>query len=280
MRLPLYLSGVVAAGGLLFGAALPAQAAPTPTPDGGVTPSPGAETVTKAGTSFLTAAEIEAGQPVEVDAATGEYLYWSFAARAGQVHDIEATVTLPADRTGDQAWTIEVFDGLRRRQACVDGVQSPVAKTTDTAVELRCSLRRVRSWAEPWSGDPLPGTYYVRLSITQLPEEDLGQSATVSLVIGAENAGTSADDGELAAPLNPVTRSGTVNAQPSAAPSGTPLAGAADDADGEGWSWDWLPDLPKFSARWFWTAGGGVLAAIAGVVGFALTRRPRVPARP
>ncbi|GAB7038430.1 MULTISPECIES: peptidase [Catenuloplanes] len=277
MRLSPYLSGAVIVGGLLLGAAVPAQAAPaTPTPDGGVTPSPGAQTVTKAGTSFLTAAEIEAGQPVEVDAATGEYLYWAFAARAGQVHDIEATVTLPpaADRTGDQAWTIEVFDGLRRRQACVDGVQSPVAKTTDAEVELRCSLRRVRSWAEPWSGDPLPGTYYVRLSITNLPEKDLGQSAKVALLVGATDAGTSADDGKLAAPLDPVTRAGTVNAQPSA--SGAPLASAEDDD--AAWSWDWLPDLPKFSARWFWTAGGGVLAAIAGVVGFALTRRPRVRA--
>ncbi|MDP9795237.1 hypothetical protein J2S43_003749 [Catenuloplanes nepalensis] len=270
------LTGFLITGGILLGAALPAQAAPaTPTPDAGVTPSPGAETVTKAGNSFLTAAEIEAGQPVEVDAATGEYLYWAFAARAGQVHDIEATVTLPAGRSGDQAWTIEVFDGLRRRQACVDGVQSPVAKAADAAVELRCSLRRVRSWAEPWSGDPLPGTYYVRLSITDMPEKDLGQSAKVSLLVGATNAGTSADDGELAAPLDPVTRAGTVNAQPSA--SGTPLA-TADDEESEGWSWDWLPDLPKFSARWFWTAGGGVLAAIAGVVGFALTRRPRVRA--
>jgi hypothetical protein len=267
---------VLGGAALLLGLAAPAQAAPTPTTDTEVTPSPGAQTVTKAGTNFNNAAVIEAGQPVEVDAATGEYLYWSFAATAGQVHDIAATVTLPpaADRTGDQAWTVEVFDGLRRRQACVDGVQSPVAKTADASVELRCTLRRVRSWAEPWSGDPLPGTYYVRLSITEMPEPDLGQPAKVSLLVGGSDAGTSADDGELAAPLNPVTKAGTVNAQPAAGPSGGPLAGA--DADSDSWNWDWLPSLPEFSARWFWTAGGGVLAAIAGVFGFALTRRPRV----
>ncbi|MFI5842131.1 peptidase [Catenuloplanes sp. NPDC051500] len=267
---------VLGGAALLLGLAAPAQAAPTPTTDTEVTPSPGAQTVTKAGTNFNNAAAVDAGQPVEVDAATGEYLYWSFAATAGQVHDIAATVTLPpaADRTGDQAWTVEVFDGLRRRQACVDGVQSPVAKTADAEVKLRCTLRRVRSWAEPWSGDPLPGTYYVRLSITAMPEKDLGQPAKVSLLVGADEAGTSADDGELAAPLNPVTKAGTVNAQPSAAPSGSPLAGSSDAGD-DGWNWDWLPSLPEFSARWFWTAGGGMLAAIAGVVGFALTRRPR-----
>jgi hypothetical protein len=33
--------------------------------------------------------------------------------------------------------------------------------------------------------------------------------------------------------------------------------------------------LPNLGSRWVWTAIGGVLAAVAGVVGFAVTRRPR-----
>ncbi|NYF56780.1 hypothetical protein HDA35_002611 [Micromonospora purpureochromogenes] len=35
--------------------------------------------------------------------------------------------------------------------------------------------------------------------------------------------------------------------------------------------------LPDLGSRWIWSTVGGVLAAVAGVVGCALTRRPRRP---
>ncbi|WFE33620.1 peptidase [Micromonospora sp. WMMD975] len=227
-------------------------------------PSPGATTVTKAGTSFLTATTIDAGQPVRVGASTGDHLYWSFRADAGQVHQLDVTVTFPKPRTGASTWTVEVFDGLRRRQACTAGAQTPTVDAAATAVTLGCTLRRVRPWAEPWSGDPLPGTYYVRLSVTELPEPDLGLPIEVDLLVGAaDSGGASGDDGELAAPLVPNTRAGTVLA---AEPTPEPVA--EEETDLTGW-------LPEAGSRWVWTSVGGVLAAVAGVVGFALTRRPR-----
>ncbi|MBP1780817.1 hypothetical protein J3R08_000667 [Micromonospora sp. HB375] len=227
-------------------------------------PSPGATTVTKAGTSFLTATTVTAGQPVQVGASTGDHLYWSFRADAGQVHEITATVRFPKRRTGASTWTVDVFDGLRRRQACTAGAQTPTADAAATSVALGCTLRRVRPWAEPWSGDPLPGTYYVRLSVTDLPEPDLGLPVEVEMLVGAtDEGGASGDDGELAAPLVPNTRAGTVLA---AEPTPEPVAEEETDLTG------WLPDA---GSRWVWTGVGGVLAAVAGVVGFALTRRPR-----
>ncbi|MFR9777061.1 peptidase [Micromonospora sp. MS34] len=230
------------------------------------TPSPGAATVTKAGTSFLTATAITAGQPVRVGASTGDHLYWSFRAEAGQVHEIAAAVSFPKGRTGASTWTVDVFDGLRRRQACTAGAQTPTADASATSVALGCTLRRVRPWAEPWSGDPLPGTYYVRLSVTDLPESDLGLPIDVDLLVDADGeGGTSGDDGRLAAPLVPNTRAGTVlTAEP------TPEPVAEERTDLTAW-------LPEAGSRWVWTTVGGVLAAVAGVVGFALTRRPRRP---
>ncbi|WP_229402794.1 peptidase [Micromonospora okii] len=258
MRTPLIRSGaaLVAAAALTLPAA-PALAAPTP--------SPGAATVTKAGTSFLTATGITAGQPVRVGASTGDYLYWSFPADAGQVHEITGTVTFPKGRTGASTWTVEVFDGLRRRQACTAGAQTPTAAASATSVALGCTLRQVRSWAEPWSADPLPGTYYVRLSVVDLPEPDLGLPVDVELLVSAVGDGDAPDDGELSAPLVPNTKAGTVLTAEPATPA---------EEDDEGFLDGWLPDL---SSRWIWTTTGGVLAAVAGVVGFALTRRPRRP---
>ena len=255
MRTPIRLAAATAAAGLALapGAAL---AAPSP--------SPGATTVTKAGTSFLTATTITAGQPVRVGASTGDHLYWSFRAEAGQVHEVGVTVTFGKPRTGPSTWTVDVFDGLRRRQACTAGAQTPTVDAAATGVTLGCTLRRVRPWAEPWSGDPLPGTYYVRLSVTDLPEPDLGLPIEVGLLAGAtDSGGASGDDGELAAPLVPNTRAGTVlTAEP------TPEPAAEEETDLTGW-------LPEAGSRWLWTSVGGVLAAAAGVVGFALTRRPR-----
>ncbi|MEV7225957.1 peptidase [Polymorphospora sp. NPDC051019] len=249
-------AALTAAGLVLLAVPVPAQAAPTP--------SPGATPVTRAGTSFLTATGIAAGQPVRVDAATGDYLYWSFPATAGERHEITATVSFPESRSGPSTWTVEVFDGLRRRQSCTAGAQTPTAGASAASVSLGCALRQVRSWAEPWSADPLPGTYYVRLSVTELPEADLGLPVDVELLVSSDASG-SRDDGELKAPLVPNTKAGAVlNAEPVA---------QQDEEDGTGY-FDWLPDL---GSRWVWSAIGGVLAAVAGVVGFALTRRPRRP---
>ncbi|MFF0367040.1 peptidase [Micromonospora sp. NPDC005087] len=258
MRTALFrsLAAVLAAGG---SALLPAAAVAAPTP------SPGATPVTRAGTSFLTATPITAGQPVRVDASVGDHLYWSFPATAGQVQEISATVTLPKARGGDSTWTVDVFDGLRRRQACTAGAQTPTVDARASSVALGCTLREVRPWAEPWSADPLPGTYVIRLSVVDLPEPDLGAPIDVDLLVGTvADRGASADDGELAAPLVPNTKAGTVL-------TAVPAADAEADDEGDSLA-DWLPDL---GSRWVWTGIGGVLAAVAGVVGFALTRRPR-----
>lgn len=253
-------AALAAAGAVL----LPAAASATPTP------SPGAATVERAGTSFLTATPVGAGQPVQVAATIGDYLYWSFSATAGQQAEIALTVALPpGKRTGTSTWTVDVFDGLRRRQACTAGAQTPTAAADATEVRLGCTLRRVRSWAEPWSGDPLPGTYFVRLSVVDLPESDLGLPIQVDMLVGATDAGTSADDGELKAPLVPPARPGKLVA---AAGSPDPSASPNLVAEEEDTALDWLPDL---SARWIWTTVGGVLAAVAGVVGFSLTWRRR-----
>ncbi|SNY37378.1 peptidase [Paractinoplanes atraurantiacus] len=221
-----------------------------------------------AGTSYLTATPIDTTRPVQVSAVTGDYLYWSFPATAGQQPELTAKVTLPpvADRHGYQAWTIEVFDGLRRRQPCVAGEQSPIVTNDATEVALGCKLRQVRSWAEPSDQDPLPGTYYVRLSSTALPEQDLGLPLKADLTLTAEKGDTGADQGKLAAPLNPVNRPGTVMTE---TPTPAPSSSATPDES-------WASDLvPEFSSRWVWTASGGFLAAIAGLVGFSFTRRRR-----
>lgn len=243
---------LVAAGLALLAPAGAAQAAPTP--------SPGATPVTRAGTSFLTATEIAAGQPVRVDAAVGDYLYWSFSAVAGERHEITAAVSLPKSRSGASTWTVEVFDGLRRRQACTAGAQTPTTDAAAGSVSLGCTLRQVRSWAEPWSADPLPGTYYVRLSVTELPEQDLGLPTDVELLVAAVGE-ASRDDGVLAAPLVPPTEAGTLLD-----------AATVEPPDGDDGFFGWLPEL---GSRWVWSTLGGILAAVAGVVGFGLTRRPR-----
>ncbi len=249
--------------------AAPAPALATPVlaaPSGGPTPSPGAATVTKAGTSFLSATPVAAGQPVRVGASTGEYLYWSFPAEAGETHEITASVSLAQDRTGTSTWSVEVFDGLRRRQACTAGAQTPTADASASTVAVGCTLRRVRPWAEPWSADPLPGTYYVRLTVVDVPEPDLGLPINVDLLVSTTgDADTSEEDGKLEAPLVPPTKAGEVlDSVPTVAP---------EDED-DGWNLDLTGWLPEAGSRWVWTTIGGILAAVAGVVGFALTRRP------
>lgn len=237
------------------------------------TPSPKARpTIGTAGTSFLTATEVRPGWPVRLSASTGDYLYWSFAAAAGQTDRVGVSVTLPpaANRHGDQTWIVEVFDGLRRRQSCTAGPQTVTAQAGAAKVVLGCTLRRIRSWAEPWSSDPLPGTYYVRLSAAGLPEPDLGLPIQVRLRVTAKNGDAEPPGGRMRAPLSPAVNAGATMA-PDAMPSASPSpADSAPRPVQRARSWLSWP-----SSRWWWTIGGGVLATIAGVAGYTLTRHPR-----
>ncbi|MDN3354119.1 hypothetical protein [Actinomadura sp. DC4] len=253
LLLSLPFAGLVALAG-------PALAEETPTP------SPSA-TVTTAGTSFLTATKVEADQPVRVSGSTGDYQYWSYEAAAGETDRLAITITLPpgSSRHGPATWTVDVFDGLRRRQACTAGSQTSTAATGTGTVALHCLLRQVRSWADPWSDEPLPGTYYVRLSATGLPEQDLGLPIQTDVTLDAHGGDAQPDNAKLKAPLSPKVDPGATVA-PQAAPSASPEAGPLQRA--KGWfSWP--------SGRWWWTIGGGVLAAMTGVGGYSLTRHPR-----
>ncbi|MFF7638237.1 peptidase [Kitasatospora sp. NPDC008050] len=247
----------------------------------------GAAPVTTSGTSFLTATTLAPGQSAQVAASTGDYLYWAFAASAGQTDTVKVDVTLPpsAQRHGTQTWTVDVFDGLRRRQACTAGPQSGTADQNTGAVSMSCTLRQIRSWAEPWSGDPLPGTYYVRLSVTDVQQPDLGLAAQVNLQVGSAGGADDAqpEGGDLKAPLVPPVNPGAT-AAPGAvsAPSPTPAATAAATPGGALVA---APTAPKshwysglfsgWNTRWFWTLGGAALASLAGVGGYTLTRHPR-----
>jgi hypothetical protein len=257
-----FLVSLPFAGLVSLAAAGPAAADETPSPS----PS---RTVDTAGTSFLTATTVEAGQPVRVSASTGDYLYWSFDAAAGETDRLAVTITLPpsASRHGPATWTVDVFDGLRRRQACTAGSQTATAATGAATVALHCLLRQVRSWADPWSDEPLPGTYYVRLSAIGLPEQDLGLSIRTDLALTVRKGDPQPDNAKLKAPLSPKADPGATVA-PQAVPSSVPSSEAEPVERAKNWfSWP--------SGRWWWTIGGGVLAAVAGVGGYSLTRHPR-----
>ena len=132
MRTRFFAAAQAAAVVALLAAAGPAAA------DDSASPSPSASDapVTTAGTSFLTATNVQPGQPVQLSASTGDYLYWSFAAAAGQTDRIAVTVVLPpaAGRHGAATWSVDVFDGLRRRQACTWGAQTATAAADAEAV--------------------------------------------------------------------------------------------------------------------------------------------------
>ncbi|MFF2074589.1 peptidase [Kitasatospora sp. NPDC058162] len=246
---------------LALGAPAASAAAPSPTATASGTPAP----ATKAGTSFLTAVNLSPGQDANVAVSTGDYLYWAFGASEGQTPTVSLTVNLApaADRHGPQTWTVEVFDGLRRRQACTAGTQNATGDQNTASLTLNCTLREVRTWAEPWSGDPLPGTYYVRLSVTDAPQPDLGLAATTQLHVAAKGNADNAqpEGGELKAPLVPPVGGGASTAK-----------AAAPVAAQEHWYTGWFSG---WNSRWYWTIGGGFLAALAGVLGFHLTRHPR-----
>jgi hypothetical protein len=251
---------------LTLGLAAPPAAAdssPSASPSGD-DPAP-----TSAGTSFRTATEIEQGQQATADGSAGDYLYWSFPADAGQRPTVRATVRLP-DEHAAQAWQIDVYDGLRRRQACQYGAQRRTAAADAASVELACVLRTVRAWSEPWAGDPLPGTYYVRLTAVGLPTSDLGLPVDTEVRVDSKDMGGSAAvDGSLAEPLVP---GATLEPESENGDSAAVLAGLEPE---DGWTSGWWSD------RWVWTGVGGLLAALAGIGGYTLTRGsgrpPRVP---
>ncbi|WP_329275210.1 hypothetical protein [Streptomyces sp. NBC_00691] len=274
MRTVRTLATAALAGAALLGLAAPAALADSPSPS----TDPGKDTAsvvgpTEAGTTFRTAARFLPGQQATAQAATGDYLYWVFPADTGQRPTVDATVTLPdaALRHGPATWRIDVYDGLRRRQPCMYGTQARAAAKETATVRLTCVLRPVRASADTWSNDPLPGSYYVRLTATSLPDEDLGQPFTARLGVSTlDKGGAYATDGSLAAPLVPgATTADQAEADEKA---GRPTAVEAA-APEDGWSSGWWSD------RWLWTGAGGVLAALAGIGGYVLTRGARRPSR-
>ncbi|MFJ9340481.1 hypothetical protein ACIRP0_14455 [Streptomyces sp. NPDC101733] len=254
------LTAALLAGAALLAPAAAASAAPTPTPS----KTQDGSGPTEAGTGFRTATVFRPGQKAVAAASTGDYLYWALPVDAGQRVTVRAAVTLPeqAARHGAQTWQLDVYDGLRRRQACTYGSQSVAAGREAATAELSCTLRTVRSGAEPWANDPLPGTYYVRLTVVGLPEEDLGQPVKARLEADVREAGgAQAVDAALAEPLVPGVAGASEQQRAARAPE-------------DGWSGGWWSD------RWLWTAAGGILGALAGIWGYTLTRGPGRPGRP
>ncbi|MCD9873298.1 hypothetical protein [Streptomyces guryensis] len=264
MRITTVLSAVLLA---LGPAAAPAAADSSPSPSA----SDGSSAPTSAGTSFRTATEIEQGQQATASGSTGDYLYWSFPADAGQRPTVKATVKLPDTHAG-QTWQIDVYDGLRRRQACQYGAQTRTAAQGTAAVDLACTLRTVRAWSEPWADDPLPGTYYIRLTVLNLTTADLGQPVHASVRADSKDIGGSAAvDGSLAKPLVPGIAVASKSEEGDGGSSKAAVLSSIEPTDG--WASGWWSD------RWVWTAIGGVLAALAGVGGYALTRGSGRPSR-
>ncbi|MEV0170094.1 hypothetical protein AB0I00_03045 [Streptomyces sp. NPDC050803] len=217
---------------------------------------------TQAGTSFRTATEIEQGGLATASASAGDYLYWSFPADAGQRPTVTAKVKLPETHAAE-TWQIDVYDGLRRRQACQYGAQTRTAAADAGSVELACVLRTVRAWSEPWANDPLPGTYYVRLTVLDLTTGDLGLPVDAEIRVDSKHiGGPAAVDGSLAEPLVPGIA--MKSEEESAEEDDSAVLSAIEPEDG--WASGWWSD------RWVWTAIGGALAALAGVGGYALTR--------
>ncbi|MBT2443239.1 hypothetical protein J7E93_24725 [Streptomyces sp. ISL-36] len=270
MRTVRVLTTALLTGAGLLGPAVPALA-DTPSPSGSTSATATAGP-TEAGTTFRTAAAFRQGQQATAEASTGDYLYWVFPADTGQRPTVSASVTLPesAARHGSSTWRIDVYDGLRRRQPCMYGMQSRTVAKEAPAVELSCTLRTVRPWADTWDNDPLPGSYYVRLTVTGLPEEDLGQPFTARVgAASVEKGGAYAGGGSLAAPLVPGAT--TEDVAEAAAGDSTGAGGSTPSAvearaPEDGWSSGWWSD------RWIWTAVGGVLGALAGIGGYSLTR--------
>ncbi|MFG2682350.1 hypothetical protein [Streptomyces sp. NPDC048392] len=251
---------------LLGLAAAPAAADSSPS----ASPSQDGDAPTAAGTSFRTAAEFEQGQAATANAAAGDYLYWSFPADAGQRPTVKATVKLPETHAA-QTWRVDVYDGLRRRQACQYGAQARTADAGTSSVQLACVLRTVRAWSEPWANDPLPGTYYLRLTAVNVPASDLGVPVSAEVRVESKDVGgAAAVDGSLAEPLVPGIAMTSGGDEGESEERGAVLFAIEPD---DGWSSGWWSD------RWVWTGIGGLLAALAGIGGYTLTRGSGRPAR-
>ncbi|WP_373302386.1 hypothetical protein [Streptomyces gelaticus] len=267
------------AGALLAGLALLTSAGAAVADDPSASPSASEDRAapTEAGTTFRTATALQQNQRATAEASTGDYLYWVFPADAGQRATVKAKITLPesATRHGTSTWQVDVYDGLRRRQACMYGRQTGKAAADAPAVELTCVLRTVRAWSEPWADDPLPGSYYVRLTVVDLPSADLGLPVRTEVEITAADKGGAGDvDGTLAEPLVPGVSSVEQASDDSAdggedASSKVSLGSEPED----GWASGWWTD------RWLWTIGGGVLGALAALFGYSLTRGSGRPSR-
>ncbi|MGW0941391.1 hypothetical protein ACWD4O_02400 [Streptomyces sp. NPDC002623] len=270
MRISRVLSGALLALGLAVGPGAVAPAAADSTPSASPSGDGDDSAPTEAGTSFRTATEIDQGQTATANGSAGDYLYWSFPADSGQRPTVKATVKLPQTHTA-QTWQVDVYDGLRRRQACQYGAQTRTAGAQAASVELACVLRTVRAWSEPWADDPLPGTYYVRLTVLDLKASDLGLPVDAELRVDSKDIGGSAAvDGSLAQPLVPGIAV-TSQAEDSEDDSSASAVLSSIEPD-DGWASGWWSD------RWVWTSLGAVLAALAGIGGYTLTRgtgRPR-----
>ncbi|MCF3964117.1 hypothetical protein [Streptomyces fuscigenes] len=278
---------LLAASAALLGAAgtASADASPSPSASDGDGAGP-----TEAGTSFRTAQLFQAGQEATADASSGDYLYWRVPVDAGQRPAVTAEVSFPdsSARRGATTWQVDVYDGLRRRQPCMYGTQTRTLAPDQDSVELRCTLRTVRAWAQPWSNDPLPGDYYIRVTAVGAGQSDLGLPMAAKVSVDAPSQGGAfAVGGKLAAPLVPGAKASddgsgaeaddsTASADDgsgdgsdaSSAPTAATVVQADDEPDG-GWSSGWWTD------RWLWTGGGAVGAALAGVGGYHVTRPRR-----
>ncbi|WP_446047095.1 hypothetical protein [Streptomyces olivaceus] len=269
MRFTRVLSAAVVALGLAAGAAGGATS-PPPTP---TQPGDGAGP-TQAGPSIRPASQLVHGQQATAGGSAGHYLYWSFPADAGQRPTVRATVKLPETHAAE-TWRIDVYDGLRRRQACQWGAETRTAQAGASSLELACVLRTVRAWSEPWANDPLPGTYYIRLTAVNLPASDLGVPVSTEVQVDSKDmGGAAAVDGALSEPLVPgiaVTSGNDEDADGEEDGERNAVLSAIEPEDG--WSSGWWSD------RWVWTGIGAVLAALAGIGGYALTRGSGRPSR-
>lgn len=276
MRITGMFTGFLLAGVLLLGTAGSALADETPTPSGSSSESSdGSDSVqgpTEAGTSFRTATAFRPGQRATADGSSGDYLYWVFPADAGQRPTVTAKVTLPesaAARKGASTWQVDVYDGLRRRQPCMYGARTKALAAEARTVELRCTLRTVRAWAEPWSNDPLPGSYYVRLTVLNAQEVDLGLPVRAEIEAATpDKGGATAAGGQLAVPLTPGRTTVSAAGDGGGSSGGARPAASGIEPEG-GWSSGWWTD------RWIWTVAGGVLGALAGIGGYTLARPSR-----
>ncbi|WP_461029263.1 hypothetical protein, partial [Streptomyces sparsus] len=195
MRIGTATTAAVLAAAFLTGATAPTSAGKEPPTE-----------PTEAGTGFRTATAVERGVEAEAVGAVGDYLYWVFAAAAGEAPTATATVVLPdgATRSGNATWQLDVYDGLRRRQPCAAGTPRRVTRPGTDTVALSCTLRPVQPWAEQWANDPLPGAYFVRLTAVSLRDEDLGLPLRARIEVSADAAdGARRGGGALPEPLLP-----------------------------------------------------------------------------